>query len=193
MCKGVLDLAQHKQQLRQQAIATRQNLPTHVWQGHSRSICHRLAEWEPILTAHIILAYISFRQEPDLSYLCQKFPHKVWGFPRCAGKELDWHQVNPISLSQETEVGKYGIVEPLTSLPKIDMSEVDVVLVPSVACDRQGYRLGYGGGFYDRFLSKRSLYTVGITFADYHLEQLPSETWDVPLNVVCTEVGIQIV
>jgi 5-formyltetrahydrofolate cyclo-ligase len=73
------------------------------------------------------------------------------------------------------------------------MSEVDVVLVPSVACDRQGYRLGYGGGFYDRFLANRALYTVGITFADYHLEQLPSETWDVPLNVVCTEVGIQIV
>jgi 5-formyltetrahydrofolate cyclo-ligase len=188
-----LDLAQHKQQLRQEAIAARQNLPPHVWQQQSQAVCHRLAEWEPILTAKVILAYISFRQEVDLQYLWQKFPEKVWGFPRCNGKELDWYRVNPNYLSQETEVGKYGIVEPLISQPKIDISEVDLVLVPSVACDRLGYRLGYGGGFYDRFLTKRTIHTVGITFADYHLERLPSEIWDVPLNGVCTEVSIQLI
>lgn len=187
-----MDLAQYKQQLRQQAIAARQNIPPHIWQQNSQEICNRLAEWETFLSARAILTYISFRQEPNLHYLWQRFPAKIWGFPRCNGKELDWYQVNPIYLSLETEVGKYGITEPLTNLPKVELNLVDLVLVPSVACDRRGYRLGYGGGFYDRFLAKRSLYTVGITFADYHLEQLPSETWDVPLNAVCTEIGIQI-
>jgi 5-formyltetrahydrofolate cyclo-ligase len=190
---SVLDLAQHKQQLRQEAIAARQNLPPHVWQHHSQEICHRLAEWEPIMSARVILAYISFRQEPDLSYLWQKFPEKVWGFPRCTGKELDWYQVNPTDLSQQTEVGKYGIIEPMTSLPKVDVCKVDLILVPSVACDRLGYRLGYGGGFYDRFLAKRAIYTIGITFANYHLEHLLTEAWDIPLSGVCTEVSIQLI
>lgn len=187
-----MDLTQHKQKLRQQAIADRQNLPPHLWQQHSQEICNKLAEWETFLSARAILAYISFRQEPDLRYLWNKFPDKIWGVPRCTGKELDWYQVSPADLAQETEAGKYGITEPLTGLPKVEMSRVDLVLVPSVACDRQGYRLGYGGGFYDRFLAKRSLNTVGITFANYHLEQLPSETWDIPLNAICTEIGIHI-
>jgi 5-formyltetrahydrofolate cyclo-ligase len=132
---------------------------------------------------------MSFRQEPDLQLLWQRFPDKIWGFPRCIGKELDWYQVHPTDRSQETEIGTYGIAQPLTSLPKVDLTKVDVVLVPSVACDRRGYRLGYGGGFYDRFLASRVIYTIGITFADFHLEQLPTEIWDVPLNAVCTELG----
>ncbi len=139
---------------------------------------------------------MSLYQEPDLTCLWQAFPHKIWGLPRCQGKELIWHLVNAIYLSQETEVGAYGIPEPLPTLPLVDLTKVDVVLVPSVACDRQGYRLGYGGGFYDRFLARKdispTLKTVGITFANSHLEGLPTESWDIPLNAVCTEAGIQI-
>ncbi len=188
-----MDLAQHKQKLRQQAITARQNLSLQVWQQQSLEICNRLAKWEKLRRARVILAYISFRREPDLRYLWNKFPDKIWGFPRCTGKELDWYQVNPTDLSQETEVGIYGIAEPLTCLPKVALNQVDLVLVPSVACDRRGYRLGYGGGFYDRFLAERSIEAIGITFADYHLEHLPSEVWDVPLTVVCTEEGIQLI
>jgi 5-formyltetrahydrofolate cyclo-ligase len=185
-----LDLAQHKQQLRQTLIDARQSLPDRRWRQNSQQICSRLAEWEPIQSAQVILSFISFRQEPDLSYLWQNLPIEVWGMPRCTGQDLEWYQVNPTYLSLETEVGNYGIAEPLTHLPKVDLTKVDVALVPSVACDRRGYRLGYGGGFYDRFLANRAIYTVGITFADCYFERLPSDPWDIPLKAVCTEAGI---
>jgi 5-formyltetrahydrofolate cyclo-ligase len=190
-----LNPAQNKQNLRQQLINARQSLPSHLCQQKSEAICHCLSEWEPIHAAQVILAFISLRQEPDLSYLWQVFPHKTWGLPRCQGKELAWYQVNPLNLFQETEVGAYGISEPLTDLPPVDLAKVDIVLVPSVACDRRGYRLGYGGGFYDRFLARQdipaTIQTVGITFAEFHLESVPTEAWDIPLHAICTEAGIQ--
>lgn len=70
--------------------------------------------------------------------------------------------------------------------------DVDLILVPAVACDRHGYRLGYGGGFYDRMLSLNEWTTpptVGIVFDFAYLPQLPIDRWDKPLQAVCTETG----
>jgi 5-formyltetrahydrofolate cyclo-ligase len=88
-------------------------------------------------------------------------------------------------------MGAYGILEPHPQAPTLSPSEVDLILVPAVACDLQGYRLGYGGGFYDRMLSNPAwakLPTIGIVFDFAHLAQLPKDPWDQPLHHVCTEI-----
>jgi 5-formyltetrahydrofolate cyclo-ligase len=62
-----------------------------------------------------------------------------------------------------------------------------------VAIDRQGYRLGYGGGYYDRLRADplwRKIPTIGIVFNFAYVEQLPIEPWDLPLDAVCTELGV---
>ena len=69
------------------------------------------------------------------------------GIPRCVGKELSWHIWQP---GDALHTGAYGILEPLPDAPKIDRSAVDLMLVPAVGCDVRGYRLGYGGGYYNR-------------------------------------------
>ncbi len=181
---------QEKQILRQQLLRQRRSLPLEVWQAQSQQICHHLANWQIFQTAKVILTFISFRQEPDLSYLWLQFPHKKWGFPRCVEHQLIWHHLNPLRLSEFTTVGKFGILEPLPSLPPIDLSQVDLILIPAIACNHTGYRLGYGGGFYDRFLANQSGFKLGIIFADYLVEKLPLEAWDLPLQAICTEKGI---
>lgn len=74
--------------------------------------------------------------------------------------------------------------------------EVDLILVPAVACDARGYRLGYGGGFYDRLLSSadwKSKPTIGIVFEYAYVSQLPVDPWDKPLNSICTENRFQVI
>ena len=68
--------------------------------------------------------------------------------------------------------------------------KVDLIIVPTVACDRAGYRLGYGGGYYDRLLTSpewQDCPTVGIVFDFAYLESLPSDSWDIKLQYICTE------
>jgi len=170
-------------------------MPIQIWQQRSQEICTQIERSNQFQTAQVVLSYLSFRQEVDLTQLYYRHPDKFWGLPRCVGRDLVWHQVDPGQLGsgrleQSLSIGKFGILEPLPTLPSIDLKTVDLILIPTVACDRQGYRLGYGGGFFDRFLPTQIGYKVGITFDDFYLEHLPVESWDIPMQSIVTESGL---
>ncbi len=159
------------------------------WQQKSDRICHHLCTSDYFEQAHTIFAYLSFRQEPTLQPLFDR--QHQWVLPRCAGSELIWHHWYPAD-SQQLQQGQYGITEPKATLPTLSPAQADLVLVPAIACDRQGYRLGYGGGYYDRLLSQwRSLQTIGILFNEADLIELPTDPWDQPLNAICTDLGFR--
>ena len=179
-----------KKELRRSLLKTRQSLPLETYQNRSLQICEQLKASQLFTDAKLILAYFSIRQEPDLSSLFE-LP-KTWGFPRCIGTELCWHEWLP-SNSLPLQKGAFDILEPHPNSPLIQPDAVDLILVPAVACDRQGYRLGYGGGYYDRLLSSppwSQKTTVGIVFDFAYLTTLPNDPWDQPLQAVCTESGL---
>ncbi len=181
-----------KSQLRRSLLKQRQSIPLEEWREKSDRLTFHLQS-SPLLTqSRTILAYFSFRQEPDLSPLFTDSKHR-WGFPRCVDKSLIWHTWEP---GEPLSKGAYGIFEPQPDSPILEPNEVDAILVPAVACDRQGYRLGYGGGFYDRLLSSphwASKPTVGIVFEFAYLPQLPVDPWDKPLHSICTENRFHII
>ncbi|HEY9633799.1 MAG TPA: 5-formyltetrahydrofolate cyclo-ligase [Coleofasciculaceae cyanobacterium] len=181
-----------KAELRRSLLTARQSMPTEEWRGKSDHICNHLQSSPLFTSAKTILAYFSFRQEPDLNPLFVDSSHR-WGFSRCVGDCLNWHIWKPGDLLQK---GRFGILVPDLSTPKLKSTEVDLILVPAVACDEQGYRLGYGGGFYDRMLSSAewaSKPTIGIVFNFAYLPKLPIDKWDKVLQSVCTETGFNIV
>ncbi len=181
-----------KNTLRRQLLTQRQSMPVEQWRLFSQTLCQQLLDsslWEQ---AQTVLAYMTFRQEPDLSWLFLQGQDREWGLSRCVGQHLIWHRCNPLD-TQMLKKGKYGILEPYPDCPELSADEVDLILVPAVACDRNGYRLGYGGGYYDRLLSSpgwSDIPTVGIVFERDLLDPLPTESWDQPLKAICTEKGI---
>jgi len=180
-----------KTELRRSLLNTRKSLSAPEWREKSDRLCNHLHNSPLFTQAKTILAYFSFRQEPDLSPLFVT-PRK-WGFPRCVGSYLSWHIWQP---GDALHTGAYGILEPLPDAPKIDHSEVDLILVPAVGCDVRGYRLGYGGGYYDRMLSLpewESKVAIATIFEFALLAQLPDDSWDKPLHGICTESGLEMI
>jgi 5-formyltetrahydrofolate cyclo-ligase len=175
--------------LRRQFISHRQALDPKIWRSMSDRLCDHLANCAQVSNAQTILAYCSHRQEPTLDRLFTQ--QKQWGLPRVFGQELLWHRWKP---SEPLVIGKYNIQEPNSAAPQLTPDLVDLILVPAVAIDRRGYRLGYGGGYYDRLRSDpfwREIPTIGIVFDFAAVDELPAEEWDLPIDAVCTELGVR--
>lgn len=110
---------------------------------------------------------------------------KRTAYPRVHGKSLEFIEVTDL---RELVPGQFGILEPAAA-PTIPLAELDLVVVPGVAFDSTGHRLGYGAGFYDRVLQdceNRGL-LVGLCFEFQILEKLPAEDHDIRMDMVISE------
>jgi 5-formyltetrahydrofolate cyclo-ligase len=180
-----------KSDLRTTLLAQRQALDPQQWADRSTQICQQLSQLELVRSAHQVLSYRSIRREPDLTGLASMGISASWGLPRCRGTELIWHRWQPDR--DRLSIGAFGIKEPAEDWPLIGPEPGTVLLVPGLACDRRGYRLGYGGGFYDRLLAQPAwaqLIKIGIVFEFGIVDQLPIEPWDMPLDLICSEAGV---
>jgi 5-formyltetrahydrofolate cyclo-ligase len=177
-----------KSALRQKFLAKRLALSSESMESEGRAIGDYLSQWSRFQEARSILSFLAFRNEPDLVTLMKARTDKQWAIPRCVGKELSWHVYpSPVRKNQ------YGIPEPLADSPLFEPAEADLCLVPLLAWDSRGYRLGYGGGFYDRFLAAYPLETLGIAHRAFGVDVLPFDpAWDIPLKAVCTGEGVHI-
>ena len=183
-----------KPSLRKQFIARRKAISTQDLAAHSQAIANHIERCDWFQAAQTVYAYRSFRQEITLQWLYDRHPQSHrWGFPRCVGHEMVWHQWTG-QADSDFSISALGIEEPQECWPTLDIP--DLILVPTVACDRRGYRLGYGGGYYDRMLEKLQGLehrTIGIVMEDFLIDALPIEPWDQPLDAICTENGLCII
>lgn len=91
---------------------------------------------------------------------------------------------------EDLVIGAFGIRVPAESHPKIPCSDIDLVVLPGTAFDAKGWRVGYGGGFYDRLLERSSAFTVGFAFDCQILPEIPFECHDERLDLVVTETRV---
>ena len=102
---------------------------------------------------------------------------KNFYFPRVCGEELE---VCPNC--ENFEKSKFGIYEPVSEA--VSSKCLDLVIVPALMCDKYGYRLGYGGGYYDRFLRKCSAKTLSVVPECLVVDELPHDEFDIPVEVL---------
>ncbi|MGB7318768.1 MAG: 5-formyltetrahydrofolate cyclo-ligase [Planktotalea sp.] len=134
--------------------------------------------------------YVPMRTEIDpLPALGEAAAHGLVGMPVIKAKAtpLDFREWTPECAMQE---GTFGAWIPATG----EWIEPEIVIVPLVAFDRKGGRLGYGGGFYDRTLerlrARRATLAIGFAFASQEADDLPLELTDQPLDMIVTEAGV---
>lgn len=90
---------------------------------------------------------------------------------------------------QELEQKAFGMAEPPWGSPVLDPRKLDLIIVPGLAFSKEGYRLGYGGGYYDRFLAETAAVSVGLIYSRF-LQQVPRDEWDQPVDLIVTEAGL---
>lgn len=95
-----------------------------------------------------------------------------------------------VSSREDLQVGAFGLLEPIPGrCPPLERGQGDLCLVPGLAFDREGYRLGYGKGYYDCFLAAQPVRTVGLCFEALAFERLPRDGFDRPVCRLVTEAG----
>ena len=185
--------AEHRNRLRKQMRAQRHALSPQARMAAAESLAAHLLTLPELAAAGTVAGYWAVNGELSLHALLGMKPSFVYCLP-CLTPENQlrfgpWRPGDPLVQNH------YGIPEPdLAPTSQLAPPDLDIVLVPLLAFDRRGTRLGAGGGYYDRsfaFLKDRTgparprLIGVGYDFQE--LDSLPAEAWDVPLDAVVTE------
>ncbi len=134
-----------------------------------------------------VFAYASFGSEVSTKGIlagCYREGKEVY-LPKMEGKHISFY---PVDAEDVLHIHPYGIEEPIPKGKPVLAKAGDVILVPGLLFTKEGYRLGYGGGFYDRFLKAcPDAFTVGLAFSCQMTEKLEVESWDLPVKLVLTE------
>lgn len=178
---------QTKDSIRRAILEKRLALDPGQKQGMSKLICERLKALPVFQDAVHILSYAAIQSEVDPFHLWElKRSDQVLYFPRVSGEDLIIHQVDS---AEQLKPGSYGVPEPdPQECPEVEYHDFDLVLVPGIVFGRSdGHRLGYGKGYYDRFLVTCRGYRMGLAFGFQVLESVPDEGHDQTLDAVLTE------
>ena len=177
-----------KNSLRAQMLKKRDGLDKTLWRLWSDKIYENLLAAPCFAEAKTVMTYVSFRSEPDTHRLINAAlsAKKQVFVPVCqndgamaAAQIFSFCDLSP---------GRFGILEPTHFVPP--KAGIDLCLVPGSVFDLGGGRIGYGRGFYDRFLRDNPCLKIGLCFSFQILEAIPQGTTDVPLDGYVTEKGV---
>lgn len=115
---------------------------------------------------------------------------KEVAFPLCDSEKCRM-TYRVVKSFDELKKGTYGIMEPSADAPEYDKSKLAICFVPALLFDREGYRLGYGKGYYDRFLNHFSGSYVGLVYSDFIIDFVPRGRFDLSIKVQITEKGVK--
>lgn len=165
-------------------------LPTAYCQAADSAIFHHVMVLPAYADAKTIFAYMGRQDEINTLPIIEQAWHdgKRICIPLCTGKGI--MEAREIKSLSDVQEGAYGIQEPKEDTPCVAPQDIDMALIPCVTCNTKGQRLGYGGGFYDRYLGKGNFLRVILCRALLMEAVIPVEPHDLMMDVVISEAGI---
>lgn len=186
-----MTVSDQKTALRSRLILKRNSVSNDDWSLKSRKIIDRLKKLQEFQSSSTIHSYVSMNDRNEVN------THKLIKDLLASKKKV----VVPISDFKTGELqhstlqsfddltpNKWGVLEPSNS--GFDIEGIQIVLVPLLAADEKFNRLGYGKGFYDRFLSSTKALKVGLIFDEFIFDEIPVEDFDEKLDILITEKKI---
>lgn len=175
--------------------AMRKALPEEEKKARSKAICQRVLLTPNYKRAHAVVGYVALGNEADPADILDAayLAGKSLGLPRVdRGRDLlSLHRWAP---GDRLKKGALGVQEPLASAPLLELSEVDLIIVPALAIDLGGQRVGRGGGYYDRLLAALpKAYAIGIIYDFQLIVEAPVTAGDVPVSAVVSDQRLLIV
>ena len=183
-----------KKALRRSLLKCRRGMCKTTIANQSADLVSHLTKWPVFQKAKTVMLFLSMPDEPQMKAavcmaleqgktVCVPYMHETPGMMDAAViRNLD-----------DLIVGQYDLLVPNpATLQLIDPQELDLIVVPGVAYDRNGNRMGMGAGFYDRFLPKAvNAELIGAAWSEQVLEQVPVDAHDCPVKYLLTETGVQ--
>jgi len=189
-------IKKQKDDIREEYKERRSNMSPQEKFVRDEAICRAAEGLVSFRYAEFVLLYAATPDEIDIFPLARTAlaKGKKVLFPRC-DKKTHTMQYHIVSSLDELEPDSYGLLEPKPDAPIYDaQTEVGgaVCFVPGLVYDKAGYRLGYGKGFYDRYLSGFSGCTIGVVYSDFILPEVPRGRFDVSVDILLTEKGVRV-
>lgn len=175
-----------KQEIRQQIRKIRRNIEAVEWKAATEMITKKVIESDSFREATDLYCYMNFDGEVETVRIMEeawRLGKDVW-LPKVSGDDMDFYLIRSIS---ELKKGAFGIMEPSGDSEKAPGDD-GLMIVPGVAFDKEYCRVGYGKGYYDRYLKAHpDLIKMGIAFDVQIMEKVPNDEYDCKMDMILTE------
>lgn len=173
-----------KKALRKKYILERNNLSKDYRESSTNSIFSTLQNYDFFKRSEKIFIFVSFDSEIQTENFIKKWINKKQIFvPKIENNKMNLIRIKSWA---ELEPGHFGILEPTSS--DYYKGEIDLVITPSIVFDKNGYRLGYGKGYYDRYFTENKYkISVGLSYHKLLQENVPKEEHDKQVDIIITE------
>jgi len=184
-----------KAEIRKSTLARRDGLSKKERTEKSKAVLNRLSEFANFLEARIVLFYLSHKSEVDTKPMIRKAfqLEKIVALPMIDQEKGEIVPFKIGNLKKDTQPGYRGIPEPIPQRCKqIPVQHINLAIIPGIAFDERGGRIGYGTGFYDRFIPELDITTrkVALSFECQIVPQIPMEPHDRYTDIIITEERI---
>jgi 5-formyltetrahydrofolate cyclo-ligase len=178
-----------KSEIRRRSLSLRDSMSPEKKKSADKKIFNYITQSSQYSDAEKILIFVTMGSEIDtLPVIGDALSRgKTVAVPFCDGSDLRFRVIDSLDC---LSVDKRGIPTAKSGCPYLTDFSSSLCIVPALTVDRKGYRIGYGGGYYDRFLAENTeTEAVAVCYGDSVCNCLPTDKWDVPVNTIITEGG----
>lgn len=177
-----------KKILRKELIEKRKNIPSEKKVIYDKEISERIINSDYFKKAQQILVFSSTDDEFDTKLIieCCRAESRSVFYPLCTDSNGNMNFFK-VDSPDDLQIGMYGIYEPKPYCEEYKPQNNDIVIVPCLSVDKKGYRIGYGKGYYDRFLKEFNGVSICPCFEELLTNKLPTDKYDIKVNIVVTQ------